>query len=101
MSNLFYSPSEKIAFYIPDYYPDTLLVNKQIEMLTKETIKFEVMLLKTDNIIVDTNKICSREIEISSRYKRMRVWWLGEINVCPLNAFEIGNDWTMDKWIKY
>lgn len=92
---LFYSSKEKIAFYIPNYYPDSLNVGEQIKMLQQERSNFARMLSNH----IRTDKMLSREILVSSRYKNMRVFWM-EWDEVPDGAFVLGADCTMDKWIQ-
>lgn len=33
------------------------------------------------------------------RYKSMRYFWVDNIETPPTDAFVLGEDWTMDKWI--
>lgn len=113
MERLFYSPKEKLAFYIPNYYVDgTSMLDTIIENLQKERSKFVEMIggePKKDSIY-------SYIIENSRRYKHMRVFHV-MCETCPKDAFQIGADeesikkqmamgytreqatWTMHKWI--
>lgn len=110
--NLYYSPSEEIAFYIPNHYPDRLNVWEQIKMLEREAMNFARLL--GGNLRLDDMQ--SDEIRESRRYKGMRVWWI-KFNKVPEGAFVIGSEettleimkrgytreqaqWTMHKWIK-
>lgn len=95
---LFYSPADKSAFYIPDYYPDRLKAVEQIQMLNEETDNFLTMLKGTN---IAREDIYTREITDSRRYKSMRVWW-ATATEAPEGAFILTeeNGWTMEKWIK-
>jgi hypothetical protein len=98
MDNLFYSESERILFYIPNYYLDSnsnaMEFSKNIE---KEIFKFANIMGNGQRL--DTFK--TKFIESSTRYKRMRVFWKEDAEPVP-EAFHLTkeNDWTMWKWIE-
>lgn len=92
MKNLFYSTKEKILFWITGYTRDlnTYNVKEICESLQKNQDNFK----KNGGEGV----IKTKEITKSRRYKRMRVFWCKKEN-SEKEAFELGEDWTMDKWI--
>jgi hypothetical protein len=88
---LFYSESEKLLFWIPNYYThgngyvDNLIKNlKEGESVLREYVK-------------DGDIFCD-EIKQSRIYESK--WYFGiKCEVCPDDAFKFGNDWTLFKWI--
>lgn len=93
--NLFYSELEKRAFYIPNYYMDSQSnVEKFCANLLEEKRKFAGMVgcMESD--------ISTIYITESSRYKYMRAFYVWNIEVAPKDAFALGSDWTMFKWIE-
>ena len=110
---LFYSATEKVAFYIPKYYVDeTAMLDTIIKNLQSEKRKFIKMLGGKK----PKETIYSDIIQTSRRYKHMRYFSV-KVNKCPKGAFVIGGNeesiqkqismgytreqatWTMHKWI--
>lgn len=92
--NLYYSPSEKTVFWIAGYC-DNINVGKQIKMLEKCRSEFAQMISN----IIRIDNMMSKEILHSDTYKHMRVFWM-KWDTAPNGAMEIGDDWTMDKWVQ-
>lgn len=94
MENLFYDKKNQIAFWI-EGYSDTTEINNLIDLLKEGRRLFAKSLntLRVDNIHTDI-------IKQSSRYKYMRYYWKNNISECPGGFFELGDDWTMNEWIK-
>jgi len=95
MESLFYSESEKIAFYVAGYTDNSLLVEDIISMLNKHTKKF------SEKVGVDSKTVKTDYITSSRRYKSMRVFYAENVTEKPEGAFVITseNDWTMHKWL--
>ncbi len=94
MHKFFYSPFEKIAFYISGYSIlhneyDVKKITASLELDRKKIIDA----LKLDNDAV----VKTFEIKDSRFYKGMRVFYIEEIEENPKGFFNI-TDWTMDKW---
>jgi len=96
MEKLFYSIKEQIAFYITGYV-DTTNVNAMIKVLQDEKKTF-IEACNTKGVEEDT--VQSYEIRESSRYKSMRVFYALNVPESPKEAFQLGESWTMDAWIK-
>lgn len=95
MKDLFYSNEEKILFYIAGYTQDHHLSNV-VEMTTdlmNNAIKF------ANEVGCDLSQVKTTFIEKSSRYKYMRVFYINS-DEPKLDAFELGGDWTMWKWLE-
>jgi len=90
---LFYSESEKRAFFIPDYYIDS---NSNVVAFTAILLKESENLAKITGGEMATIK--SQYIETSSRYKHMRVFYI-DVAQAPQNAMILDGTWTMYKWI--
>ena len=92
IDGLFYSTTEKKLFFIPKYYTHgTGMLDNLIENLEEG----KAMLRK----FVPTGEIYCDEIRKSSRYKSM--WYFSiELDKAPAEAFELGEDWSMFKWIE-
>ena len=88
--DLFYSEKENILFYVAGYIDNFNDVDKIIEMLQDHKAEF----IKLGG----EGKIYTKEITKSSRYKYMRVFWCKTKKI-PVNAFKLGKDWDMWKWI--
>ena len=111
IQGLFYSQTEKIAFYVPNYYVDgTSMLDTIIENLQNERKKCVEMIGGEPK-----ETIYSYVIENSRRYKHMRVFYV-KTETCPKDAYVIGTDenikelmgrgmsreqatWTIGKWI--
>jgi len=94
--NLFYSPSEQLLFYVAGYTENNYEVEKIKEMLDECVKEFELSIPKGV-----TNPIKTDVITISRRYKYMRYFWVKvEEKFVSKEAFVIGNDWTMSKWLQ-
>lgn len=91
MHGLFYSNSENILFYITSYYCNgTGTVNNLIQNLNKgiaELRKYE-----------PDNEIYASEV-LASRWCKSK--WLYHVRcaIKPKDAFGLGLEWTMSKWI--
>jgi hypothetical protein len=103
MENLFYSESEKTAFWIAGYCADlnTDSVMQKIKSLKGNAKKFANVIGKHVDLV------STYEVHKSSRYKSMRVFYATGVAESPKSAFQIGglcsdgtpSDWTMTKWI--
>ena len=93
--DLFYSESEKKLFWIAGYTDNTCGVDAHINMLTAKRDMF----LDMCGLPKDT-KIFSDYITKSRRYKSMRYFWANDVSEAPEEAFKLGSDWTMYKWIE-
>lgn len=91
MKDLFYSNSEKILFQIAGYTQDHHLAN--VVEMTTDLIKF------ANEVGCDISEVKTHFIEKSSRYKHMRVFYI-DSDTPGLDAFELGDDWTMWKWLE-
>ena len=105
MNNLFYSPSEKILFWItgcPSMYGN---VSEFIKAIKENADEF------ADYAQVPFNSIYFDRITESRRYKFMMVYWVedqtikvdDEVDSFIRNGkevFNIGTGWTMQKWIE-
>lgn len=97
MKEFFYSPVEKILFYIPDYYLDSnSSVNAFVESLT---INADKLVKSLESLSGKLKEVKSAFIEESRRYKRMRVFWIENIETPPQEAFVLNEEWTMWKWL--
>lgn len=94
MEDLFYSVSEKKLFWIAGYTDNSYNVKEIVSTLTNNRNYFIKNCKLTENTVVRTDYITQ-----SSRYKSMRYFWVDNIETPPKDAFELGDDWTMDKWI--
>lgn len=99
MEYLFYSEAEKIAFYIPNYYPDQSSRVDEIIKVVTEGKTFLIDELNKELLEFMPKEVRTEYISKSDRYKSMRVWWV-PVNKCPSTAFKLGSDWTMNSWIK-
>ncbi len=92
VNGLFYSINDKKLFWIPNYYTNG---SGNLEQLLKNLKEGKSILRH----FVKRGSIHTSEILVSRRYKSM--WYFSvETEVCPKEAFEIGKDWTMWKWIQ-
>ncbi|MBK7362627.1 MAG: hypothetical protein IPJ01_10065 [Micavibrio sp.] len=94
MEDLFYSTSEKKLFWIAGYTDNSYNVKEIVSTLTNNRNHFIKTCKLPEKSLVRTDYITK-----SSRYKSMRYFWVDNIKTPPKNAFELGDDWTMDKWI--
>lgn len=93
MKGLFYSPKEKLLFYIPPYYTNG---TGMLKVLYKNLQEAEAILRQFQPI----SDIYVTQIYESRRYKR--TWsFHTTLNKCPKEAFQLDEDWTMSKWIQY
>lgn len=90
MKDLFYSPTEKTLFWIAGYTDNSNHVKDIVSMLNNNYNYF-FKLCNNPQIRTDI-------INNSIRYKYCRYFW-ATVEKPPEEAFEIGEDWTMDKWI--
>ena len=95
MNNTYYSPSEKILFWIAGYtlMDNTNNVVEQIKSLSKDLSSFSTFAK------VSPDKVNTFFCEESSHYKYMRVFYC-ETKEVPEGVFKLDDDWTMIKWIK-
>lgn len=94
MKDLFYSENENIIFHVDGYseMDNTSNVKTQISVLQNNYNHFSKLF--------KTKEIKTRYITKSSRYKYMRVFFATmEPKDVPSEAFRLGKDWTMDKWL--
>lgn len=105
MKNLFYSPAEKILFWIAGYVAQPDNVYQFINEITDSANEFG------DYAQVPFKSINSIHITESQRYKFMRVYWVEDQTINVGNevdtfihngkeVFNIGTGWTMQKWIE-
>lgn len=90
--NLFYSNTEKLLFWIPEYQISSNDIDEIIENLTnlkKEFLEYR-----------GSFKIETFVITEPGRYKYMRVLYR-KTDEIPEQAFEIGEKWTMRSWIEF
>lgn len=92
MKNLFYSKSEKIAFWVSNYGCSSSKVSEVVEWLKEKGG------LAANAFGVELDAVRWYEITVSRRYKNMHVFY-AETDVVPENAFELGEEWTMEKWL--
>jgi hypothetical protein len=91
--DLFYSINEQLLFWVAGYTDNT----DNVVDLT--TIYLERARALADLTKSDIKNIGTREINTSRRYKRMRVFYIKTI-IIPENAFSLGKDWDMWKWLE-
>lgn len=100
MENLFYSPSEKILFYIAGYTDDSRNVKDIISMYQNNyNFFYNICGIKTINTYF---------VYKSTRYQNMRVFFCTTENP-PTDAFNLSMneqrkdqvEWTMIKWLTY
>ena len=92
MKDLFYSPEEKIAFWVCGY-ADSTIVPELIKILSENSKKFMEAVGESE-----LKNIRSYMIEESLCYKSMRVFYCS-MDVQPKSAFVI-NNWTMEEWLR-
>lgn len=90
--DLVYSNKEKILFNIVGYVDNSDNVDELIKVLEEGTD----ILSEISN--EERNKIKTQYINKSSRYKYMRVFYVVTENI-PVQAFQLGNDWSMAQWL--
>lgn len=96
MQNLFYSPKEKFLFWVSGYDESSTNVKTIISTLTNQTLFFRNQTKYTGP------SVHTFTVDKSSRYKHMRVYYCVIDKVCdivPLEAFDIGDSWTMINWV--
>lgn len=95
MDNLFYSPAEKILFWVAGYTDNSDNVKEIIKMLAEKSLFFA----KATRIF--TKDVNTRVVLESSRYRDMRVFY-AKCDNPPADAFQINtaNGWTMTKWLE-
>lgn len=91
---LLYSKKESILFFIAGYPNSSNNVKEIIEELKNGRNYFIKLCGLTQSAQVETEIVTS-----SRRYKHMRIFYIKKCVTQPINCFEIGEDWTMDKWI--
>lgn len=91
----FYCSREKRALYIPPYYVDgTGMLDTIIKNMQEERANFVKMLGGEPK-----GTIYTREIQESTRYKHMRCFYV-DCETAPKGAFILGDDWTINQWIR-
>lgn len=91
---LFYSKKESILFFIAGYPDSSNNVKGIIEELKNGRNYFIRLCGLTQSAQVETEIVTS-----SRRYKHMRMFYIKDCKTAPKDAFQIGDDWTMDKWV--
>lgn len=93
--NLFYSPAEKLLFWVAGYDGSSENVNDLIKMLGDKALLF------ANACFVHRRAVQTTFVTSSMRYKDMRVFYV-KCDYPPKEAFSLGiaGDWTMDKWLK-
>jgi hypothetical protein len=91
--DLFYSPKENLLFWIPGYTDNSDNVEDIVKMLMLHSKELSFL-----HVSYEVKDVKTFYVSNSSRYKNMRVFYL-ETQVVPKDAFSIGKDWTMIKWI--
>lgn len=94
MEQLYYSKKDNILFFISGYPFESSNVMGIIEEL-KNGRNYFIKLCGLDKSAQVETEIVTH----SRRYKQMRVYYIRECKMPPNNAFKLGEDWTMDKWI--
>ncbi len=96
MKDLFFSESEKIAFWVAGYTDTSFFVENIIKMLTEQTKIF------SEKIGVEAETVKTDFITSSRSYKSMRVFYAENISTKPEGAFVISskNGWTMQTWLQ-
>lgn len=94
MKDLFYSKSEGILFWVAGYTRDsnTYKVGEIVESLRDNAQRF------ADQAECNFDEVCTLYNTRPPRYQYMRIFY----TFTPKNlegAFELGEDWTMDKWL--
>ena len=93
MRDLFYTKKDNTTFWVSGYDCSSYNVDEKIDYL-KENQK---QLAK--EIGCDLGEIKSYVIQESSCYKRMRVFYVE--NFKTNKAYQLKDDWTMQKWLTY
>jgi hypothetical protein len=98
MKDLFYFESENWLCLVAGYTEDgnTSNVSKMIKSLESNAKEFAAL------AGVDIHEVQTHYISQSQRYKNMRCFYAkaSPKNV-PKEAFTLGKDWTMHKWLSY
>ena len=92
---LFYSESDKRLFWVAGYTDNAASVDTHVNMLTaKRDIFLKMCGLESGNVKTEY-------VTKSTRYKSMRYFWIDKIesSAVPEEAYRLGSDWTMVKWI--
>ena len=93
---LYYSEHDKRLFWVAGYTDNASGVDTHIRMLTaKRDIFLKMCGLESGNVKTEY-------VTKSTRYKSMRYFWIDEIesSEAPEEAYRLGSDWTMIKWIE-
>lgn len=93
IDRLFYSETDQRLFYIPPYYTNgTRMLDQLIKNLTDAATILR-------GIMGNEGEIYCDKIRTSRRYKGM--WYFAmHCEVAPPQAFQLGKDWDMFKWIE-
>ena len=95
MNKLFYSPSEELVFLVAGYTQD-LNTDSVVEIcasLTDNAVKLSQL------VNCDISMVRTFEVTKSMRYKNMRVFY-AKTNTAPNDCFDIGDTWTMGRWLQ-
>ena len=94
MENLYYSPIEKILFWIVGYTSGYDSVKKLIEMFESHVAELQTVIPKSSH----KNAIRTGVVSESRSYKNMRYYWV-KLPRAPKEAFVIGSKRTMIRWL--
>lgn len=94
MKDLFYSVKDKRLFFIAGYTDNSSCVSDILKVLNENTEKFIKKCNLPQNSVVYTDYVTQ-----SRHYKSMRYFWVNDIETPPKDAYALGDDWTMMKWI--
>jgi hypothetical protein len=96
MHDLFYSETEKLAFWVAGYLDHDGEVSTVLNAIKEGEAKFKQLANLEDSV----GPISTSYIAGSRRYKYMRVFY-ASVPYQPEGAFLITgeNDWTMWKWL--
>ncbi len=97
MTDLFYSPTDKRLFWVAGYTDNSYNVREIITVLESNMNFFLKEVKFAKNTKVKTDYITK-----SRRYKSMRYFYIENVELkdVPKDAFLLGEDWDMIKWIE-
>ena len=97
MKNLFYSPSEKIAFWVAGYCEDLNTDN----VVSKTRSLLENGQSFAAHLGIELKSVNTYEILKSQRYRNMRLFYANGVDSAPDGSFVITNEngWTMSEWV--
>ena len=98
MAEFFYSETEKILFNVAGYTDNS----SNVEEIKKVLDNGVNELCELSKVKFDRKNVRTDFIRTSSRYKYMRVFYIEDIEdeLIPKEAFRLGKDWTMRKWLE-